>query len=118
MLIRAKSLINQTAEELNVSTELVKDIVDFYYSELRIKMETLSHTRIRVRGLGVFYTSKNKLSKSIETLEYLTKTTKPTTFTEIGIENHRKRLIEHQKNVLKRIIKEQNEHESKKNLER
>lgn len=118
MLIRAKTLVNKTAEDLNVSPELVNDIVDFYYSELRSKMESLNHSRIRVSELGVFYMSEKKLETSINTLIHIIETAEPTTFKQIGVVNTKQNLLEQQQEALERVIKEREEYELKKDLER
>lgn len=118
MLIRAKTLVNKTAKDLNVSAELVNDIVDFYYSELRDKMENLTESRIRVNELGVFYTSEKKLKNSIDTLTHIINTADPLTFKQIGIIKAKESLLEHQQEVLERLINERKAYELKKDLER
>ncbi len=59
MLIKAKSLIKKTAKDLNLSEEQVTDVVNFYYEELRAKMEGLEGL-VCIRKL---YLEKNKISR-------------------------------------------------------
>jgi len=68
---RAKKLIPKTAKQCSVSEELATDVVNFYYTKLRKKMEALQDHRIGVPVLGTFSISKPKLKNSIKKLTYL-----------------------------------------------
>jgi len=65
---KAKDLIPKTAEELEMSEELVTDVVNFYYTELRKKIENLEDIRIGVPNIGTFTARKKSLEKSVATL--------------------------------------------------
>lgn len=68
---KAKELIKKTALELNVPEFLVQDIVDFYYTTLRKKLESLQYPSIYVHRIGTLRLSRVKLKRSIDTLEKL-----------------------------------------------
>ena len=50
---KGKDLINKTANELDLSEELVKDVIDFYYSTVAKKLESLEYPKLRrdIKGL-------------------------------------------------------------------
>jgi hypothetical protein len=68
---RAKELIPKTAKECEVTEELATDVVNFYYTKLRKKMEALEDYRIGVPVLGTFTISKAKLKRSIDKLTHI-----------------------------------------------
>lgn len=115
MLIKAKSLIKKTANDLGLTEEEVNDVVDFYYEELRYRMENLSDSRIRVPKLGVFYVSKNKIVESLKKLNHIVETENPETFKEVKILDKKKQLIKQQEKILEKLIEEDKYYESKKN---
>lgn len=118
MRIKGKSLTTKTAKELGLSEELVNDVVNFYYENLRSKMENLEEARIRVRGLGVFYASEKKLKLSIKKLQYIVDNKEIKSFTDVKIIEKNKALIEMQKKILVKVVKEREEYESNKNLQK
>ena len=80
---KAKELIPKTAKECNVSDELATDVVNFYYTKLRKKMESLEEHRIGVPILGTFSISKVKLKKSIGHLTNILKDDTQVNFSKI-----------------------------------
>lgn len=66
---KATTLISKTAEELNLSEELVKDVVDYYYSIVAKKMESLEYPTIYLHGFGTLRLSMRKLKRDIAGLE-------------------------------------------------
>ena len=62
---KAKDLIKKTASELNLSEELVGDVVDFYYSVVKKKIEALDSPSIFLHGLGTLRISRKKLQNDI-----------------------------------------------------
>jgi hypothetical protein len=66
---KATSLISQTAKELDLSEELVKDVVDFYYSTVIKKVERLQFPTLLIHGLGTIRMSRVKLKNKIEFLK-------------------------------------------------
>lgn len=63
--IRATSLINPVAEELNISEEMLEDMVIFYYNNLRKTLSGLVDLKIDVPGLGHFLIRQNKVKSAI-----------------------------------------------------
>lgn len=51
---KAKTFIKPTAEKLGVDEELVEDIVNFYWKEVRKSLSDLKSPRIMVANLGSF----------------------------------------------------------------
>lgn len=68
---KAKTLIKKTAEELGVSEILVQDVVDFYYSTVRKKIESLEYPTIYLHHIGTLRLSRRKLQRSIDHLKKL-----------------------------------------------
>ena len=66
---KATSLISDTAKELGLSEELVKDIVDFYYSTVIKKVERLQFPTLLLHGLGTIRMSRVKIKNKIEFLK-------------------------------------------------
>jgi len=62
-------LIAKTAEETGYSEELVDCIVDFYWKEIKLKMNTLKFLRIKIINFGVFTINHLKLEKRYEDLK-------------------------------------------------
>ena len=66
---KAKELIPDVAKETDVSEQLVKDIVDFYWQEVRKSLSSLKHSRVHITNLGDFTIKHWKLDDMIEMLE-------------------------------------------------
>jgi hypothetical protein len=66
---KATSLISDTAKELGLSEELVKDVVDFYYSTVIKKVERLQSPTLLLHGLGTIRMSRVKIKNKIEFLK-------------------------------------------------
>lgn len=49
---KSSKIYKIVSEDLNIQENLVEDIVQFYYKDLRSKISNLSHTRINIDGLG------------------------------------------------------------------
>ena len=68
---KGKDLINKTAKDLDLSEELVKDVVDFYYSVVAKKIECLEYPTLYLHGLGTLRLSMKKLKRDIDGLNRL-----------------------------------------------
>lgn len=66
---KAKEFIPQIAEELQFSEDTVKDVLDFYWGEVRRNMSSLTHSRIHLTNLGDFVIKHWKLDDKIDMLE-------------------------------------------------
>lgn len=65
---KAKTLIKETAKDAGVSEILVQDIVDFYYSTVRKKIESLQYPTLFLHSLGTLRLSRRKLQYRITSL--------------------------------------------------
>lgn len=68
---KGRTLIKKTADDLGVSESLTQDVVDFYYSTVRKKIEGMKHTTIFLHGLGTLRLSRVKLKRDITGLKKL-----------------------------------------------
>lgn len=66
---KAKALIPEAAKEAGVSEILVQDVVDFYYSTVRKKIESLQYPTLFLHSLGTLRLSRKKLHYRITSLE-------------------------------------------------
>jgi 4-alpha-glucanotransferase len=66
MIPKKSSIIcKEVAEELELPTEFIEDLVQFYYKEIRKNLTNLSHPRLNVEGLGQFVARPSLVKKSI-----------------------------------------------------
>jgi len=63
---KSKNFIKEISEDLEVSPDLVEDLVDFYYKECRSILSNLSHIRLNIEGLGHFVSRPNLMEKAIK----------------------------------------------------
>lgn len=68
---KGRTLIKKTADDLGVSESLTQDVVDFYYSTVRKKIEAMKNTTIFLHGLGTLRLSRVKLQRDITGLKKL-----------------------------------------------
>jgi nucleoid DNA-binding protein len=68
---KGKDLIKKTAQQLNLPEEMVKDVVEFYYSVVTRKIENLESPTIFLHGFGTLRLSRKKLEKNIEKMQKL-----------------------------------------------
>lgn len=66
---KAKEFIPEIAQELSISEELVKDVINTYWSEIRKTLSGVQHSRVHVTNLGDFVTKHWKIDEKIEMLE-------------------------------------------------
>ena len=57
--------LNKLADQLDHNEYIIRDIIEFYYSELRKTLSNLSSPRINVEGLGHFVAKGGLIRKSI-----------------------------------------------------
>jgi 4-alpha-glucanotransferase len=63
---KAKRIYEIVAEDLNLNKDLVEDLVEFYYKDVRKLLTNLEYPRINVDGLGQFVAKPKVVSGSIE----------------------------------------------------
>ena len=66
---KAKEFIPEIAQELSIQEEIVKDVINTYWSEIRKTLSGVQHSRVHVTNLGDFVTKHWKIDEKIETLE-------------------------------------------------
>jgi 4-alpha-glucanotransferase len=62
---KSNKLYPEVSEELNLPSELVEDLIQFYYKEVRSNLTGLTHPRINIDGLGQFVAKPGLVRKSI-----------------------------------------------------
>lgn len=88
------------SEDLNVQENLIEDIIQFYYKDLRNKIATISHTRINLEGLGHMLVKPQLVSKAIDRLEKSVKNHDVSTYNAY----HNKKAKEEKLDLLKKVI--------------
>ena len=63
---RPKRIYQEVAEELNIDKDLVEDLVEFYYKDVRKLLSNLEYPRINVDGLGQFVAKPKTVTNAIE----------------------------------------------------
>jgi hypothetical protein len=63
---KVKKIYEAVAEDLNLNKDLVEDLVEFYYKDVRKLLTNLEHPRINVDGLGQFVAKPKTVSNAIE----------------------------------------------------
>ena len=63
---KAKRIYEVVAEDLNLNKDLVEDLVEFYYKDVRKLLTNLEYPRINVDGLGQFVAKPKAVSGSID----------------------------------------------------
>jgi len=63
---KAKRIYEIVSEDLNIKKDLVEDLVEFYYKDVRKSLTNLDYPRINVDGLGHFVAKPRIVSGSIE----------------------------------------------------
>jgi len=66
---KSKELYKVTADELNIEEDLVKDLVEMYWKEIRKSITGLKHHSIFVAGIGTFNAKPWKLTEIREKYE-------------------------------------------------
>ena len=98
---KAKELIKKTASELNVPEFLVQDVVDFYYTLVRRKLESLQYPTLYLHKIGTIRLSRVKLKNSITRLEKLLTSNNQEDFKKVIKYNLTKEMLVIQKEGLK-----------------
>ena len=77
---KVSSLYPATAAELKVSEELVTDVIDFYWKEVKKQLEEPTHISITIEDFGTFEARKQQIEYLIEKHKKIIKHMKPTTY--------------------------------------
>jgi hypothetical protein len=63
---KAKRIYEIVSEDLNIKKDLVEDLVEFYYKDVRKLLTDLEYPRINVDGLGQFVSKPKVVSGYIQ----------------------------------------------------
>ena len=66
---KAKEFIPEVSKELNISQDIVKDVLDYYWRAVRKSLSSLDHSRIHLTNLGDFTIKHWKVEDRIQGLE-------------------------------------------------
>jgi nucleoid DNA-binding protein len=66
---KAKEFIPEVADKLNLSKELVENVVDYYWQHVRKNISSLNHCRVHLTNLGDFVIKHWKIDEKIQGLE-------------------------------------------------
>lgn len=66
---KAKQLLPEVAEKVDLPEQAVKDIIDFYWQEVRKSLSSLKHSRVHITNLGDFTIKHWKLDDRITMIE-------------------------------------------------
>jgi nucleoid DNA-binding protein len=66
---KAKQLIPEVAEQLDLPASLIEDVTSYYWEEVRKSLSSLKHSRIHITNLGDFTIKHWKIDEKIKMLE-------------------------------------------------
>jgi len=112
---KSKKLISQTAKELGVSEILVQDVVDFYYTTVRKKMESLNYPTLYLHHIGTLRLSRKKLQNSIDGLSRLLNSNEQDDFKKVVKYNLTREMLEQQLQAMENCNNHYNELNEKRN---
>jgi hypothetical protein len=120
-------LYKQVAEEMNISEVLVDNFMTFYYKEVRKNLSELNYTKINIDGLGVMAVKPRTVDGLID--KYKSKLSKLNTDTmdnyhykkriegKVELLEKTKNLLEADKEVKNKFLKEKADGKAGKDLE-
>lgn len=74
---KAKELVKPTAEKLDLNVELVQDVIDFYWKEVRKSLSELRAPRVVVSNFGSFRIKTSKIAEQKKKYEEQVSSYKP-----------------------------------------
>lgn len=63
---KVKKIYDVVSEDLNIKKDLVEDLVEFYYKDVRKLLTNLEYPRINVDGLGQFVAKPKAVTGTID----------------------------------------------------
>lgn len=63
---KVKKIYDIVSEDLNIKKDLIEDLVEFYYKDVRKLLTNLEYPRINVDGLGQFVAKQKAVVGSID----------------------------------------------------
>jgi 4-alpha-glucanotransferase len=107
---KSSTLYKELAEELNVPTDLVEDLIQVYYKNLRTELTGLTNPRINVEGLGQFVARPALVKKSIQRFKKILESHDTSTFRAY----YNKKMLEDKVELLENLDKKLDEEKIKK----
>lgn len=105
---KAKDFIEEVANEVALSKDIVNDVIAFYYRQLRHNLSCLSHNRVHVTNLGDFVIKHWKIDDKIDMLQKFEENNKAKGMQKITARFKTAENLYELKNV-KKIIEEENQ---------
>jgi len=124
---KPNKLYKQVAEEMNISEVLVDNFMTFYYKEVRKNLSELNYTKINIDGLGVMAVKPRTVDGLID--KYKSKLSKLNTDTmdnyfykkriegKVELLEKTKKLLEAEKEIKDKFLKEKADGKAGKDLE-
>ncbi|NBX97505.1 hypothetical protein EBQ81_01395 [bacterium] len=66
---KAKDFIPDVASDLGIPDDLVKEVVNYYWEEVRRSLSSLKHQRVHITNLGDFTIKHWKIDEKVESLK-------------------------------------------------
>lgn len=107
---KSKKIYELVSEDLNIKQELVEDLVEFYYKEVRMLLSNLKNPRINIDGLGQFVAKPMIIKKAIDKLHKVLDEHDTSTFKAY----HNKKAMENKLELLKNLSLKLSEQATKK----
>lgn len=107
---KSNVIYKELAEDMNISVELVEDLIQEYYKSLRNELTNLTNPRINIEGLGQFVARSGSVKKSIERYKKALNSHDTSTFKAY----YNKKMLEEKVECLENLNKKLNEVEIKK----
>jgi len=107
---KSNTLYKELTEEIDVPIELVEDLIQAYYKNLRNELTNLTNPRINVEGLGQFVARPGLVKKSIERYKKALNSHDTSTFRAY----YNKKMLEEKVECLENLDKKIEEQEVKK----
>ncbi len=108
---KSKSFIDEFSNEFKLDSQLVDDLIDFYYKECREILSNLKYTRLNIDGLGHFVSRPNLVKKSINRIIKSLNNHDTSTFSAY----YNKKKLEEKLILLKHLLEKQNIEKERKN---
>tara|TARA_R110002020_G_scaffold23658_5_gene78630 strand:- start:13996 stop:14367 length:372 start_codon:yes stop_codon:yes gene_type:complete len=102
----SKHYVIPTAEDLNTNSQLVEDIVSFYYASLRKALSSLDCHNIQVEKIGTFKIRKNKVPRLIAKYKKHLSVLKTETFNQMAIKKEVEQRLKEVENLKKLLDSE------------
>lgn len=99
---KSRLLYQEISEENDLSKDLVENLVDFYYKNVRTLLSELYHPRINITGLGIFTAREGAVKKAIPRFEKYLKNHDTSTYSAY----YNKRMLEEKVEFLYSIKKQ------------